>query len=211
VKFSCERCGKKYATADAPAPGRVYKIKCRACGHLMVVKAAPEVVGAAIPAVPAEAPAPEPAAPLAAVPDPMPEAAAPLAAVRDPTPEPAAPLAAVRDPTPEPAAPVPEPTVRDATQELSTAGIAAATDQGARVAPPDPFAALGEELSALPASPAPPPEPPAPAAAAVPKIPFIPKPARQEKSALPLVLIGVGALLLAGILAFVLLGGAPGP
>jgi hypothetical protein len=39
VKFSCERCGKKYATAETPAPGRVYKIKCKACGHLIVVKA----------------------------------------------------------------------------------------------------------------------------------------------------------------------------
>jgi len=39
VKFACERCGKKYATAETPAPGRVYKIKCKACGHLIVVKA----------------------------------------------------------------------------------------------------------------------------------------------------------------------------
>jgi DNA-directed RNA polymerase subunit RPC12/RpoP len=39
VKFSCERCGKKYATAEDPAPGRVYKLKCKACGHLIVVKA----------------------------------------------------------------------------------------------------------------------------------------------------------------------------
>jgi DNA-directed RNA polymerase subunit RPC12/RpoP len=40
VKFSCERCGKKYATADQPVPGRVYKLKCKACGHLIVVKGA---------------------------------------------------------------------------------------------------------------------------------------------------------------------------
>ena len=39
MKFSCDRCGKKYATADNPAPGRVYKLKCKACGHLIVVKA----------------------------------------------------------------------------------------------------------------------------------------------------------------------------
>ena len=39
MKFSCGRCGKKYATAETPAPGRVYKIKCKACGHLIVVKA----------------------------------------------------------------------------------------------------------------------------------------------------------------------------
>ncbi len=40
MKFTCERCGKKYATAEDPAPGRVYKLKCKACGHLIVVKAA---------------------------------------------------------------------------------------------------------------------------------------------------------------------------
>ena len=39
MKFSCDRCGKKYATAEDPAPGRVYKLKCKACGHLIVVKA----------------------------------------------------------------------------------------------------------------------------------------------------------------------------
>ena len=39
MKFSCERCGKKYATAENPAPGRVYKLRCKACGHLIVVKA----------------------------------------------------------------------------------------------------------------------------------------------------------------------------
>ena len=38
MKFSCDRCGKKYATAETPAPGRVYKLKCKACGHVIVVK-----------------------------------------------------------------------------------------------------------------------------------------------------------------------------
>jgi hypothetical protein len=38
VKFSCERCGKRYATAEDPAPGRVYKLKCKACGNLIVVR-----------------------------------------------------------------------------------------------------------------------------------------------------------------------------
>ncbi len=38
MKFTCERCGKKYATAEDPAPGRVYKLKCKSCGHLIVVK-----------------------------------------------------------------------------------------------------------------------------------------------------------------------------
>jgi hypothetical protein len=39
VKFSCERCGKRYATAEPPAP-RLYKIKCRACGHVIVLNLA---------------------------------------------------------------------------------------------------------------------------------------------------------------------------
>ncbi len=38
MKFVCDRCGKKYATAEDPAPGKVYKLKCKACGHLIVVK-----------------------------------------------------------------------------------------------------------------------------------------------------------------------------
>jgi DNA-directed RNA polymerase subunit RPC12/RpoP len=41
VRFSCERCGKKYAAADPPAPGKIYKLKCKACGHLIVVRAGP--------------------------------------------------------------------------------------------------------------------------------------------------------------------------
>jgi hypothetical protein len=54
VKFSCERCGKRYLTAEAPAPGRVYRLKCKACGHLVVLRAAAD------PATPRE---PFPAAP----------------------------------------------------------------------------------------------------------------------------------------------------
>ena len=38
MKFTCDRCSKRYATAEDPVPGKVYKIKCRACGHLIVVK-----------------------------------------------------------------------------------------------------------------------------------------------------------------------------
>jgi DNA-directed RNA polymerase subunit RPC12/RpoP len=39
MKFLCDRCGKKYATAEDPSPGKIYKLKCKACGHLIVVKA----------------------------------------------------------------------------------------------------------------------------------------------------------------------------
>lgn len=38
MRFSCDRCGKGYATRDVPVPGRTYKLKCRACGNVMVMK-----------------------------------------------------------------------------------------------------------------------------------------------------------------------------
>ncbi|WP_242396038.1 zinc-ribbon domain-containing protein [Anaeromyxobacter oryzisoli] len=71
MKFSCARCGKRYATAEQPVPGRVYKLKCKACGHVIVVKGEPATApgaGAAQwtpPRLPADGPAP--AAPSAPV------------------------------------------------------------------------------------------------------------------------------------------------
>ena len=38
MKFVCDRCGKRYATAEDPAAGKVYKLRCKACGNLMVVR-----------------------------------------------------------------------------------------------------------------------------------------------------------------------------
>ena len=38
MKFVCDGCGKKYATAEDPSAGKVYKLKCKACGHLIVVR-----------------------------------------------------------------------------------------------------------------------------------------------------------------------------
>jgi DNA-directed RNA polymerase subunit RPC12/RpoP len=40
VKFACESCGRSYAVADE-LRGRAFKMKCKACGHLIVVKGAP--------------------------------------------------------------------------------------------------------------------------------------------------------------------------
>jgi DNA-directed RNA polymerase subunit RPC12/RpoP len=37
LKFACDRCGKRYASVDEPAVGRVYRIRCR-CGHVIVVR-----------------------------------------------------------------------------------------------------------------------------------------------------------------------------
>lgn len=37
MKFACDRCGKRFASVDEPAAGRVYRIRCR-CGHVIVVR-----------------------------------------------------------------------------------------------------------------------------------------------------------------------------
>jgi DNA-directed RNA polymerase subunit RPC12/RpoP len=158
VKFSCEGCGKKYATAEAPAPGRVYKIRCKACGHLMIVKA-PQPPSA-VEAAPAPAPPPERA----------PEAA----------PGPAGYVDLFADaPAPEPEKP-----------------------------PEAPFLAAARELlpddQAAPTSPA---AAEAGATGATSRVPVIPKPP-QPSSALHWILIAGGAIVLLGILAFVLLRGA---
>jgi len=39
VKFSCEKCGKSYV-ADEKVRGRAFKMKCKQCGNLIVVKSA---------------------------------------------------------------------------------------------------------------------------------------------------------------------------
>jgi len=67
VKFACDSCGRGYAVADE-LRGRAFKMKCKACGHLIVVRgaAAPGAHGTAPPAQeerplaapPASAPAP---------------------------------------------------------------------------------------------------------------------------------------------------------
>jgi len=43
VRFTCSRCGKRYASTDEPVSGRIYAIGCK-CGHTIVVKG-PEVSG----------------------------------------------------------------------------------------------------------------------------------------------------------------------
>jgi hypothetical protein len=40
LKFSCQHCGKRFASVDEPAPGRVYRIRCR-CGDVIVVRGPP--------------------------------------------------------------------------------------------------------------------------------------------------------------------------
>ena len=38
MKFTCEQCGKRFASVDDPAPGRVYRIKCK-CGNVIHITA----------------------------------------------------------------------------------------------------------------------------------------------------------------------------
>ncbi|WP_242345699.1 zinc-ribbon domain-containing protein [Anaeromyxobacter terrae] len=37
MKFVCDSCGKRFASVDEPAPGRVYRVRCR-CGHVILVR-----------------------------------------------------------------------------------------------------------------------------------------------------------------------------
>jgi DNA-directed RNA polymerase subunit RPC12/RpoP len=230
VKFSCDRCGKKYATAEAPAPGRVYKLKCKACGHVIVVK------------TPASAPAvtPSPDEPISArvssVSLPSAQPAEVEAEVEAPRPEPTPPPAPFQMPagtTPVPSREA-EPTAEismmaDAGQKPADGYVDIFAEAAPPPAPPvaddpflkaargslpehfspsrplaDPFADMRDELDAPAphAAPAPPPRhEPVPAA-------FAPPPARKEekkKSGLPVALIGVGVAVVLGIVVAVAL------
>lgn len=39
MRFTCPKCGKRYASAAEPAPGKVYRVKCKACGEPIVITA----------------------------------------------------------------------------------------------------------------------------------------------------------------------------
>jgi hypothetical protein len=226
VKFSCERCGKRYATADRPAPGRSYKLKCKACGHLIVVR-----VAAGEPGVEPRLETPDGARLVPAPPGP----------VRPPERPPERPLAAAAGPDANapPAPRIPSPFL-DATTDVTMPRPE--PDAGAPTPPPsgvgyvDLFSDLGEEEpeaerdgpllgaegAALPGGSGPgagapgplgvPSEAPSertparavPAPLPAPKAPTFRKPAPQ-RSTLPFVFMGIGVLLLAGILAFVML------
>ncbi len=117
MKFVCDGCGKKYATAEDPSPGKVYKLKCKACGHLIVVKT---VAGTstAIPALTqaeaAGSPPGQPASPELEIEiEPEPQVATTPAPLPTPTPPPvpageAAPLPAEVASAIDAAAPVPD-------------------------------------------------------------------------------------------------------
>jgi hypothetical protein len=45
LRFSCDRCGKRFASVAEPTPGRVYRVRCR-CGNEIRITAPPQSPGA---------------------------------------------------------------------------------------------------------------------------------------------------------------------
>ena len=82
MNFACDACQKLYSIADEKVQGRHFRVTCKACGHVIVVKAGGQVAAprapAAAPPHPASAVAPAPPPPAA--PPPAPAAPAPPAA-----------------------------------------------------------------------------------------------------------------------------------
>ena len=50
MKFNCDSCGQRYAISDEKAQGKVLKIRCRKCSHVIVVRGAGAEGGAKAPA-----------------------------------------------------------------------------------------------------------------------------------------------------------------
>lgn len=219
MKFSCDRCGKRYATADTPVPGRVYKLKCRACGHVIVLKGPPAGAPAAgapprrAPppvAAPPPRPAPTPVPTVTAVeiapePPPAPEVAYEPAAAPVPPeePPPPAPFEA-RAATPVPVAPAPAPDAEPADagyvelfEEGSLGdGTGLPLARGPRSGPPPSGDDGSGELPAPSVEPAAPPAPALP----TPRVPDLPRPPTEQRGA-PLKLIGLGVLVMLAIVA----------
>jgi len=144
MRFSCDRCGKRYATKDVPLPGRIYRLKCRACGNLVVVKGDDFLASTPPRTDPAPA-ASEPSAvtPLSdlavpAAPPPPTTAFEPPAAPPAPEEAPAATTGAVPPPVPA-AASAPQPKYIELFDERDFADERAAPTPPPPVAP-DPFA-----------------------------------------------------------------------
>ncbi|HSN15285.1 MAG TPA: AgmX/PglI C-terminal domain-containing protein [Anaeromyxobacteraceae bacterium] len=226
MKFSCDRCGKKYATAETPAPGRVYKLKCKACGHLIVVKtpaAGPAVTPSAAKPPPSDerastAPAPPPpeveveveAPPQDAPPDEIPESPQVPSSAGEPTAEIS--MWAGEEPKPQPAA------AEGGYVDIFADSAASAPSAGpveddpflkaARGSLPDhfaggdPFSGLRAEIEAPQAAP----EPPRQTHELPPPSAFAPPPRASEdkkKSSLPVALIGIGFAVVVGIVVIV--------
>jgi DNA-directed RNA polymerase subunit RPC12/RpoP len=205
VKFSCERCGKRYATAAPPVPGRVYRLRCKACGHVIVLKAVP---GSPAPTQPSprdldgELGLP---APATHTPAPLPHTGEPTTRVRShaTTPPPDGALAPPADGGYVDLFADGGATGNGSSSPGDDSLAAPATDPFAPGA--DPFAPARAGLAAV--EPSRVADRSAPLAA--PKVPDIPRPPAQKGGA-PFLLVGAGALVLIGILVFVLVSGRTG-
>jgi len=51
MKIVCDSCGTKYSIADEKVRGKVFKIRCKKCSHIIVVRGTNEAAAAATPAV----------------------------------------------------------------------------------------------------------------------------------------------------------------
>jgi predicted Zn finger-like uncharacterized protein len=86
VNFACDACQKRYSIADEKVQGRSFRVTCKQCGHVIVVRAATP------PATAARAPT--------AVPPPAPTSASPPASADVARSAPSAPRAAPPPPAP---------------------------------------------------------------------------------------------------------------
>src|SRR5512137_1607980 len=169
VRFACQSCGRAYAVGDELA-GRSFKMKCKSCGHMIVVR----------PSAPVPAEAPQPAPGPRAEPHPL---TTPFVDVAG-----AAGVAVAPPPAPVAPAPVPAsvpvgkvPVTRVAVASKPAAPAVPETDDES-----DPFSGLMElkttELQLLrrAAAPEPVPEPAPPPAASPPEHPPAPAEVRSE-------------------------------
>ena len=194
MKFSCERCGKKYSTAETPAPGRAYRIDCKACGHLVIVKASPEPPSEAAygrqPGTEQHGGDSTQEISMTGIDD--------LPAGED--------KAASADALyVDLFADAPRPDVEQTDPFLAARGLVPEAHAESS-SPREPHAPLRRPLSPMAAATPSPPRFTGHVATTTPKIPDIPRPPKHG-SALPMALIGAGALVVIGIVAFVLLGG----
>src|SRR6267142_3939427 len=51
MKIVCDSCGTKYSISDDKVRGKVFKIRCKKCSHIIVVRGTNEAAASATPAV----------------------------------------------------------------------------------------------------------------------------------------------------------------
>jgi predicted Zn finger-like uncharacterized protein len=164
VIFACDRCGRRYSVPDERVEGRAFRVTCKSCGNVIVVRPGSAAPAASAPAQAAPRPVAPAASPARSVSDPFaPPAATPDAFAAGPTVEATrpAPQPAPMPRSPAgapPAQPAPAPaTVRDAERGLTAAEMAWMADDGSGRRPgPEPLLPEVEETEPdQPSDPAP--------------------------------------------------------